>query len=876
MTREQIEAQIRNNMLRACLPIDDIRVQEDAYKGWRVAVVSPSFETLSQPERHTVALDGLDTTTLAWVDLLTPVEREWAGALPLGMELPNQPFWPEALARGKDGSHQPDQPVFPSDLDEDLEKPVVATFYSMKGGVGRSTCLGYTGRLLAQSGHKVVCVDMDFEAPGLVALFGKEAELRQGVGVVDLLIALDQGVEPDFAEQLIRVDDTMDLFLVPAGQPDADYARRLRLLSPTSWYGEEKNPLRLLVEGLSHKLPFRPDVLLLDSRTGLSELSAPLLFDLADIAVIVFFPHPQSRTGTAAITRGLLATRRERRGCNRPLATEPRFVVSPVPSRTKDTSQSYRSRALTWIAEWLAPANTLRQGQEQLLESDITHFVPYREDLATSDNILREPEIERLYVPVADWIERFLPQPSEEPSSLPGPARKEDVLQSLSFPLGTAERQQDLLQSFVETRVVSAAKAPDVPLVLGRKGTGKTALFRRLTEDPNLSCAKIHAPADLRESGHFTPDAFKAVDQEFVQSGRMDWRQFWGIYCALGIARTLKADQVSAPPDPIQRLVTAGNSGPASVLDVLSSIVDQPRFGLQLNDWLSILDNACATSTLLLFDGLDTGFGSSGSDRDRRTQALQGLFSFLLETGPSFHNLKLKILLREDIWRKLRFENKSHLFGRAVPLRWDEQASFYKVILKHALRSEGFAARVAAMLPTGERLAGISPDRWPEDDVFAVWNVLVGERMKGGKTAFTRNWVWNRLADANDDHTPRYLLQLFSLVVEWEQKEQQRVPFERTVVRPRALIDCLPRVSEQALGAIEEEFPELEPLLNSLREIGRTPVPAVAIVGVADSMELAREVGLLSVYEGTEDQVQKYKVPEIYRHALGMTRKGQA
>ena len=82
---------------------------------------------------------------------------------------------------------------------------------------------------------------------------------------------------------------------------------------------------------------------------------------------------------------------------------------------------------------------------------------------------------------------------------------------------------------------------------------------------------------------------------------------------------------------------------------------------------------------------------------------------------------------------------------------------------------------------------------------------------------------------------------------------------------------------EQAtLEAIQEEFSdELGPLLKRLRDIGRTPFSAAELQDVSDAVGLGREVGLLSVYEGTTESVERYTVPEIYRHALGMTRKGQ-
>ena len=43
----------------------------------------------------------------------------------------------------------------------------VTTFYSYKGGVGRSLLLANAARFLATLGKGVVAIDFDFEAPGL-------------------------------------------------------------------------------------------------------------------------------------------------------------------------------------------------------------------------------------------------------------------------------------------------------------------------------------------------------------------------------------------------------------------------------------------------------------------------------------------------------------------------------------------------------------------------------------------------------------------------------------------------------------------------------------------------------------------------------------
>ena len=43
----------------------------------------------------------------------------------------------------------------------------VVTFYSFKGGAGRTMALTNVGLQLAMEGRRVLLVDMDLEAPGL-------------------------------------------------------------------------------------------------------------------------------------------------------------------------------------------------------------------------------------------------------------------------------------------------------------------------------------------------------------------------------------------------------------------------------------------------------------------------------------------------------------------------------------------------------------------------------------------------------------------------------------------------------------------------------------------------------------------------------------
>ena len=61
------------------------------------------------------------------------------------------------------------------------------TFYSYKGGVGRSMALINIACLLAKQGKKVLMIDWDLEAPGLHTYFNGDVK-KTDLGLVDLII----------------------------------------------------------------------------------------------------------------------------------------------------------------------------------------------------------------------------------------------------------------------------------------------------------------------------------------------------------------------------------------------------------------------------------------------------------------------------------------------------------------------------------------------------------------------------------------------------------------------------------------------------------------------------------------------------------------
>ncbi len=871
-THADIRDRLRRELENQGIDAQDIRIQPDPTGGWWIAVVAVGFAGQLPNDRRALIEPALEGIRVSWCDLLTPDEVDDAGSLPADVAPDQLPLWPEALGRAADD----DGPVvFASDLDEDIAPPVVATFYSLRGGVGRSTALVQTAQILASRGRRVVAVDMDLEAPGLASLFGVEDQVDDDKGVVAALTKIDFGdADPYLADHLIRVSETDDLFCLPAGRPSALYARRLSQIDPSAWYREERNPLRRLIDLLRRGLPFTPDSVLIDARTGLSALSGPLLFDLPDIAIVVFFPHPQARLGTEALVRALASAHVDRSSDGRSFYPEPRFIASPLPAG--ESFATYRRRAHEWIADWIAPLNAKRNGYAPLLETEITQPIPYREALATSDRPSAQPRDWQDFQAVADWIDRLIASRGTAGPAVSIAQAKPDILKELDFPTGTAESQKFLLDTFLETETVRKALDPETPLVRGRKGTGKTALFRRLSETAG-NAIEILAPADLQADWPWRWGGTEFRDAErLLRAGDSDWRAFWKFFiCARAAALGVVSEWPSGfPPSLKDPVPTAAYT----VLDQLEGLLGERRHDVRFGEWLRHLDAVSAPHALLLFDGLDAGFGNSPDDRRRRREANEGLIGLLAEQQSVLRQLRFKIVLREDIWRQLKVDNKSHFYGRDAVLMWRDRTDFLRLIVSHALRSERFRSLLQADRKLARSLdTGIGA--LPEDVIMRAWTALIGERMKGSGSTYTANWVWNRLKDGNEDRNPRYLLMTFREIVEWERREHARTPYERSVIRPRALEQVLPKVSRWALDALAEEFSELQDHVFGALRGQRTPLPTDWPDQThlsPDLLNLASEVGLISLYEGTPKDPGRYAVPEVYRFALDMKRKGQA
>ncbi len=218
----------------------------------------------------------------------------------------------------------------------------VTTFYSFKGGVGRTLALLNVAYEFANAGLQVLVVDFDLEAPAIHPRRWRGT--GHGVPTESMDLGSSHPGMVEFIGEYLKsmcvpsVDDyitdaTPDkcggkIALMPSGVLDESYGHRLNEID---WY--ELYTARdgyLMFEDLRAqwgRLGF--DYVLLDSRTGFTDVGGICTRHLPDAVVTMFRPDDQSLRGMEGIVKSI---REEKRMPRRDGPIQLHFVMAAIPA----------------------------------------------------------------------------------------------------------------------------------------------------------------------------------------------------------------------------------------------------------------------------------------------------------------------------------------------------------------------------------------------------------------------------------------------------------------------------------------------------------------------------------------------------------------
>lgn len=835
-----------------------------------LSVISKQFEKKTRAERLELVEPLIKNAGLVpgIIELYSPEEAVNEGMSIQKTEDKSPISWQDAIAMLSAGKTS-----FAKKPKHSIKRVV---FYSYKGGVGRTTALIQTAFQLARQGKRVVLIDMDVEAPGLQALLPPNKPADEGL--IDYLwerqtCFFDEYHSPqiNLTDFIYSVKDTQsrrDLFVVPAGKIGNRYIQRLSILSTTHLFSSENDPWYQFEQELWQQ--YQPDIMLIDSRTGLNEWGGLSLLRLADEVFVVLYPSQQNAEGVCFI-RNLL----------KELSGVPaKLVLSPIP-------------------EGVIGENLIKSIKPslQLIDDEQLILIPYHPNIAASNKFPVETALP-YYAPLANQL--LETSGIEETAAILAESNRLELIQSLNFPERDAASilDTDFDTIFQKTADFERCLEDQVWVIRGRKGTGKSTLYRLFTQHRDNAEKRSRGRLDNVTilSGHgvsnrFKPNADIFSDIQKQMDENTDWLSLWRAYLVIRLYHSYPEFNDVIKTAKLTSLISRLNYNfnleenkewqSKHTTKLLELAKDTKLNGYcrdaitQLNSYL----NGKNQKLWFLYDDLDQDIRENSSWQQ---EALGGLMRLIYDTNnQGFYQIRFKIFLREDIWSNLVFTNKSH-FGeqRTLLLKWDKE-DFFRLAYRLAIGgSEQFKNFTQRILP----LADNQVDESNEETLRQALSPLWGLRQKS-KNAYVSQWVYSRLTDSSGNTYPRSLTILLKRAreVELAQTQGKNAPNDH-LLRWNSLTDGLAAASIERCNAIKNEYSDLSSFFNKISELKslfkenelkefwqQTIANESPPISYDAFVKRLKDIGLLE--ERTNNPRYDYAIAKLYLDGFGIKRK---
>lgn len=188
------------------------------------------------------------------------------------------------------------------------------TFYSYKGGVGRTLAMANVAKWLSEFKKTVCMIDFDLEAPGLHFKFQQQLKTFEFKrGIVDYIhdFVTTKGVPKsikDYVQTFHTNSKNPPIHFIPAGNVSSpEYWKKLSAISWNDlFYKEDSQGVPFFLD-LKEKIKkeINPQFLLVDSRTGISEISGITMSLYADKIVIIAANNDENLEGARDIIKNI-------------------------------------------------------------------------------------------------------------------------------------------------------------------------------------------------------------------------------------------------------------------------------------------------------------------------------------------------------------------------------------------------------------------------------------------------------------------------------------------------------------------------------------------------------------------------------------------
>jgi hypothetical protein len=432
---------------------------------------------------------------------------------------------------------------------------------------------------------------------------------------------------------------------------------------------------------------------------------------------------------------------------------------------------------------------------------------------------------------------------------------------------------------------------PDVVLIVGPRGSGKTEIFRALT-DANLAQA-VSAEADvmrlpnvektewlkgfpLGRAGFDTSGLRRFIDTNGVNAVEGLWFAY--------VLRQLRG-HLDVQDSSLKAVFEAPGGAAGEVYNAWRAAQDAPLLALDR------LDERLEDEDRHVFIGYDELDVLGGSDWQAMADAVRGLVAFWAAYARRWKRIRPKVFLRSDLFDRFATSGGADLAKLAagrVELSWSDRQLYEMLLRRIANSSEKLAAYILGgqtkvtwrQVPT----LGLVPtlDRWT--DARFVIERMVGPYMGANRQkGLSYRWPLAHVRDGRERAVPRPLVRLFEEAAHIEASSPNAVGGMR-ILHPMSLRKAIDRVSSEHVDHARDEWAWIDELKRRLNGV---LVPAErrdveGVLGDGDAWDTPRpssnarefldylvEVGILR-----ERSDGRLDAPDLFLYGLGLKRKG--
>ena len=620
------------------------------------------------------------------------------------------------------------------DITSKRSKTPIVTFYSYKGGMGRTTTMIAYAMSLATDADvtkrkRVVIVDCDLEAPGYLNFFdlSKHNGLRSGKknGLVEFICDAQLTDKPDkldINDYIINVgldnqnsfayNNLDNIWIVPAGNLNEgysdfesssdrnDYLEGLAKINLSSVHSVVEH-FNLLFDKINETL--NPDIILIDSRTGFNDIFGTAALYLSSCVIGFFGFSRQTQPGLINLLKEYYKETNN---------FKLQLVFSILPENSQEDWINLHKQEITGFINYIGSESKdypsfLYLHRNPLLEKIGTGDEQSDSEFVKLVQSRKFNDYNFLFDRINDLF--FKQKRTTYTSNTPAIQLRNVVLKHLKDGLvnvsNFAEDTNIIENQFFYRECMKELFDQKKFLIQGYKGTGKTYLYKALSDKGIAS--NIQQWAGVNGTDMSSPIfvnilptnesslVFDNIRYAGIEEPEYYFNTFWQIYTWNSLLLREEFASIKNESELSQYVKPLSGAGYAKealvridelISQGVKTLISIEKDIAKINDFLSKTNQRL----FVLYDRLDTCINPL-----RWNKAVSPLINYWRNNCETFSNIAPKIFVRTDLFKQIEGTNTARLENSIIHIEWsigEVFGFFFKLIFSNKNASEAYWA----------------------------------------------------------------------------------------------------------------------------------------------------------------------------------------